>query len=1015
MRRILFIFISLLCAFSAVSQLTNPTNGVAESKPEFIGIRGVNLVVSSTQILENADLIIENGKISKVGQGLKFPDGAMVLEFHGEYIFPAFVELNSNLGVKAPPSDSKRNPYSPQFDTEKNGPYYWNESIHPEMRAIDLFDFENKDEAKLSALGFGFVVPHLMDGISRGTAPLVAIGNIPSADKTLNNDVAAFFSLHKGSSRQTYPSSQMGAIALLKQAFIDAQWYAASGKSPKNISMEVLANQMKSKVFFEAHDKLEVLRISKIVKEFNVQAAIFCGGDEYQRMTEIKAAGHEYILPLKFPDAIDVSNPYIAKEIPLSKLKHWEMAPANPYFFFKENIPFALTTHGIEKDKDFWQAIHKIISKGLPWQKALEGLTSYPATLIAMDKEIGTLESGKWASFNIYSTNPFVDKEAELLENWQLGNRNLIKKNLVNDIRGTYNIKLGTKLYTLKIGGSQSKLNAKVYPSADYKPKEKDTTEIACTIKFDDRDIVLQFNLNDANYSGAVLLSGKTYPKLGAMEGSGMLPNGEWVNWTAIKNTPHKDEKKNGETAAKTDSTSVQNLWFPHVAYGRDTIPTHDTYLIRNATIWTGEDQGIIENGDLLIVKGKIKFVGKGTINVPGGAKVIDAKGKVVTAGIIDEHSHIGISKGVNESGQSVTAEVSIGDVINPDDINIYRQMAGGVTCSQLLHGSANAIGGQSAIIKLKWGYDAEGLLLDDAPKFIKFALGENVKQANWGDYNSIRFPQTRMGVEQVYYDAFYRAKAYMETSGKKKKGEADTKKRDIELEVLAEILRGERFITCHSYVQSEINMLMKVADSMGFTLNTFTHILEGYKLADKMREHGAGGSTFADWWAYKYEVIDAIPHNASLLNEQGVVTAINSDDAEMGRRLNQEAAKSLKYGAMSPNDAWKLVTLNPAKLLHLDDRMGSLKVGKDADIVVWSDNPLSVNAKAEQTFIDGILFYDIRKQSEENMRNDSERSRIVSLILEAVKAGEKAVPYKTKKQPHYHCDTEENETDHVH
>ena len=287
----------------------------------------------------------------------------------------------------------------------------------------------------------------------------------------------------------------------------------------------------------------------------------------------------------------------------------------------------------------------------------------------------------------------------------------------------------------------------------------------------------------------------------------------------------------------------------------------------------------------------------------------------------------------INEGGHNSSAEVSIGDVVVANDINIYRNLAGGVTSIQILHGSANPIGGQSAIIKLKWGESANNLLNPNAKPFIKFALGENVKQSNWGSFS--RFPQTRMGVEQVYLDYFTRAKAY---DDKKKSGVAYRK--DLEMEVLAQIINKERFISCHSYVQSEINMLMKVAEQFNFNINTFTHILEGYKVADKMLEHGVGASTFSDWWAYKFEVNDAIPYNAAILHEVGVVTAINSDDAEMSRRLNQEAAKTMKYGGVSEEEAWKMVTLNPAKLLQIDDRVGSVKVGKDADLVLWNGHP---------------------------------------------------------------------------
>jgi hypothetical protein len=293
------------------------------------------------------------------------------------------------------------------------------------------------------------------------------------------------------------------------------------------------------------------------------------------------------------------------------------------------------------------------------------------------------------------------------------------------------------------------------------------------------------------------------------------------------------------------------------------------------------------------------------------------------------------------------------------------------------------------------------------------------VKQSNWGDFQRIRYPQTRMGVEHVFYYHFIRAREYGEIwqiynagmqAKKLKKNKPISPRRDLELEALLEILDSTRFITCHSYVQSEINMLMHVGDSMGFRVNTFTHILEGYKVADKMKKHGAGASTFSDWWAYKYEVNDAIPYNASLLNEQGIVTAINSDDPEMGRRLNQEAAKAVKYGETSQQDAWKMVTLNPAKLLHLDNRMGSLKVGKDADLVVWSDNPLSVNAKVEKTFVDGRCYYDAKRDVTLRKKLGEERSRLFQKMISETAKGKDTKKFKAKRAKEYHCDSVEDE-----
>ena len=391
-----------------------------------------------------------------------------------------------------------------------------------------------------------------------------------------------------------------------------------------------------------------------------------------------------------------------------------------------------------------------------------------------------------------------------------------------------------------------------------------------------------------------------------------------------------------------------------------------------------------------MVKNGKIEKIGKNLAS--GNLLTIDATGKHLTTGIIDEHSHIAATS-INEGGQNSSAEVTIEDVLDPEDINIYRNLAGGVTAIQILHGSANPIGGRSAIIKPRWGADAKGLLYKDAPKFIKFALGENVKQSNWQSYS--RFPQTRMGVEQLYVNYFTRAKEY-----EVKKLNGKPYRYDLEMEVLVEILNKERFISCHSYVQSEINMLMKVAERFNFRINTFTHILEGYKVADKMREHGVGGSTFSDWWAYKYEVKDAIPHNASIMAAAGVTVAINSDDAEMSRRLNQEAAKSIKYGGMSEEEAWKMVTLNPAKLLHLDDKVGSIKVGKDADLVLWSDHPLSVYAIAEKTLIEGAVYFDIEKDKLQRTAIKEEKNKLIKLMRDDKSKGvKKKIPVKKQKK----------------
>jgi imidazolonepropionase-like amidohydrolase len=352
---------------------------------------------------------------------------------------------------------------------------------------------------------------------------------------------------------------------------------------------------------------------------------------------------------------------------------------------------------------------------------------------------------------------------------------------------------------------------------------------------------------------------------------------------------------------------------------------------------------------------------------------------------------------------------VRVGDNIDTEDINIYRALAGGVVAVQVLHGSANPIGGQSALIKLRWGESPEKMKIAGADQFIKFALGENVKRTS--NASSIRYPQTRMGVEQTYVDAFTNAREYEKKWNAYNGLSADQKKlavkprRDLATEAMLEILNKKRFITYHSYVQSEINMLMNVAEQFNFRVNTFTHILEGYKVADKMRAHGVGASTFSDWWNYKWEVRYAIPYNAAIMHKEGVLTSINSDDAEMGRRLNQEAAKSIKYGGMSEEDALKMVTLNPAKMLHLEKDMGSIKVGKSADVVLWSANPLSIYAKAEKTIIDGKVYFDIETDKLMNKEIEMERMRIIQKMKNAKKGGGSTQRAASSIRHQFHCE----------
>ncbi|MBL4623965.1 MAG: amidohydrolase family protein [Flavobacteriales bacterium] len=998
-----------------MAQETFPVNGTHNENHNYYYFTNATIHVDFETTIEKASLLVQNGYVVAVGADIEKPKGSVKVDLKGKHIYPSFIDPYSNYGM--PKIEKKKRDWSPQIESKKEGAFTWNQALNPEVDAAKLFKVDAKTSKELRANGFGAVLTHQMDGIIRGTSTGVLTGDGNENKMMIAGYSAAMYSFKKGSSTQDYPGSLMGAIALLRQTYYDAEWYMSlQNENEYNLGLDAfLANQTLPQIF-AVTDYLSAVRADRIGDEFGMQYVIKGSGDEYKNIKYVQSTNAAFILPLNFPKAYDVTDLYDALIVTTEDMKHWELAPTNPAIFEQNNIPFAFTADGLKKKESYLTNIRKAIKNGLSETYALKAMTYNPASLIGLDRELGTLEPGRIANFLITSDNIFKD-DSKIYENWVKGEKYIIKDMNVLDLKGTYSVNVDGKKYMLTVTGADGKFKGSI---------KNDTTKIKTTVKLDGQLIAISFTADDETYNGLVSLSGKVNFKSGIWDGRGQVPGGGWVKWGAIKQKEKKEEGESGEE--KADSISIlesqisNSVWLPNMAFGFDSMPTQQTVLIENATVWTNDSVGILKNASVLIQDGKIAAVGSQLKfdELPRETIKIDAKGKHVTPGIIDEHSHIAISRGVNECTQAVTAEVSIGDVVNSDDINIYRQLAGGVTASQLLHGSCNPIGGQSALIKLRWGASPEEMKIKGTDGFIKFALGENVKQSNHGDASRIRFPQTRMGVEQVYYNAFTRAQEYeLEWSEfflyydrlkKKEKDLAVPPRKDLELDALVQIMNERRFISCHSYQQSEINMLMHIGDSMGFRVNTFTHILEGYKVAEKMKAHGAGGSTFSDWWAYKYEVNDAIPYNGALMHQQGIVTAYNSDDAEMGRRLNQEAAKAVKYGGVSEEEALKFVTLNPAILLHLDHRMGSITVGKDADIVLWTDHPLSVYARAEKTFIDGICYYDAQTDLELRKREQAERARLIAKMLAAKKGGAPTQKPVKKEQKLYHCDTVDSE-----
>ena len=994
MKKIGLMFVGLLLLNFVQAQETFQVNGVGDKRDGCYAFTNATIVKDAQTTIKNATLLIRDGKIIAVGEGVAVPADAVVVDCKDKFIYPSFIDAYTDYGM--PQQQRAQAGFSfggpGQLTNNQKGAYGWNQALKSDVEGHKLFSVDEARAKSFRETGFGTVLTHQKDGIVRGTGTVVALANNKDNFVVVKEKAASLLSFNKGTSTQTYPSSLMGSIALLRQTYLDAAWYknnpAATGLQGDgvNITLQSFNNNMSLPQIFDpadrgAGDVWGVMRADRIGDEFGVQYIIKATGKEYQRIKEVAATKAPLIVNLNFPVAMDVEDPADARLVSLQDMKHWELAPTNPGAIEKAGIPFCLTSSDLRDAKSFLSSVRKAIENGLSEKAAMDALTKTPATWFGVYDKVGSIEAGKLANF-IITTGPVFAEKTTLLQNWVLGEKHAVNESAWTSVNGNYTLTLNTQ--TPQTFAFEIKSNNSATVIA------KDT--VAATFSYDGKVVKFSFapekrSRNNIRFTG--FNAGNTF------NGTAQDADGNNFTWTAVYASASKSDNASnaggrgrmgaGGNGGGAGAGKMGKVTFPMMGFGVDSLQTNaQSYLIKNATVWTSEKEGILQQTDVLVKNGKIAKVGKNLSDAK--ATIIDATGKHVTAGIIDEHSHIA-SASTNEGGQSVTSEVRIQDNINPDDIDIYRQLSGGVTTSHILHGSANTIGGQTQLIKLRWGADDAGLLFKGADPFIKFALGENVKRTSSSQGNN-RYPDTRMGVEQVLNDAFARAKAYEAALAKN-----PTTRRDLELDALVEIMNKKRFITCHSYVQSEITATMRVAEKYGFKVNTFTHILEGYKVADKMKAHGVAASTFSDWWAYKVEVTDAIPYNAAIMTKVGLNVAINSDDAEMARRLNQEAAKSVKYGGLSEEEALKMVTINPAKMLHVDSKVGSIKAGKDADLVVWSDNPLSIYAKAEKTMVDGIVYFDREKDAQMRKQVQAERSRLIAKMAGEKRAGRPTIP----------------------
>lgn len=1008
-----------------------PATGLREVPGGSVALVGARVVVAPGRVLERATLIVADGRVVAVGSELELPAGARRLDLAGRTLLPGFVDPWSEYGLpESGASAARENGRQPQYDRSGRGDASWNDAVRAERRAAEGFEPTPERARPLLERGVTTALTVRRDGIFRGRAAVVSVAPGTPAERILIADGPQVLAFDKGSSSQAYPTSLMGSIALVRQTLSDARWLvradAAWRRDPKqqrpraDAGVAALAADLFAAgprlAFFETEDEASLLRAAALGRELGVPWVHVALGLTGGRLDEIGALDAPLVLPIALPETPDVATADAERDVELTRLRAWERAPALAAELARRGVRFAFTFAGAGEPREAFAALYSRVERGLAPDRALAALTTEPARLLGLEREVGTLEPGRRADFLIADGDP-LSGTGRLLAVWVGGEPALELEPLdAFDARGRYALAVGGRELALELSGATRAQLEGHLEAAGASEAGEGAAPPAAPARVPFAGVAVEpYRVTFRGELAPLGLAGTWRFALGVEAGRAVVevtgPDGR-VERSRLDRlgeaAPPERERAREPAAVHARRT------YPDAPFGLPEPPRPESVLVRGATLWTSGPEGVIEGGDLLVEDGRIAALGRG-LEAPAGARVIDAAGRHVTPGLIDEHSHLAIEGGVNESSHPVTSEVRIGDVIDESDVGIYRALAGGTTVAQLLHGSANPIGGQAQVIKLRWGASAEQLKLEDAPPSIKFALGENVKQSNWAE-QSDRYPKSRMGVEARIRDAFLTARDARDARRRFESLPAGERerlvppRRDLQLEALEEILDGRREIHCHSYVQSEILALMRLGEELGFRVKTFTHVLEGYKVAPEMAAHGAGGSSFADWWAYKFEVYDAIPHNVCLMQRAGVLASVNSDSDELIRRLNQEASKSILHCGMDEQEALRLVTLNPARQLGIDHRVGSLEPGKDADFVIWSGHPLSTLARVEQTWVDGALRFSRALDAELRAADAAERAALVQKAL-AAGAGEGGGKRSERGRPRgrpsegWHCD----------
>ena len=965
----------------------------APERPPYYAIRDARVVVGDGTVHERATVVVADGLIEAVGPGVKIPAEAWEIDGSGWTVYPGLIDAMSQVGVKQPQesSSSGSDRSGGGGSASEPAPVFGPESrprTRPWMDAAHML-VEEPQVGPWREAGFTAALAVPGDAFFAGWAALIHFGEGDPEDRVLASGVAQRVEVENEGDFRTFPSSLMGVLSYLDQTLLDSRHAARAEalyrEDPKgrerphyDRSLDALRRALDEKTPFllPAVTDLEIDRMLGLAKEHGLEPWIYGGHGGYARVEALAAAKASVILNLAWPEAEKGRDPEADTAFP--ELYHRRMALETPKRLVDAGVPFAFSSGGLSSPDKVFDGVRKAIDAGLTPEAALDALTIGAARLLGREASLGSVEVGKVANLLVANAEPWAEDvevaavfvDGHLYQERQAEDDSEAEPPAA-DVSGTWVIEMetpgGPREQTLELEMAD---DGKV--TGDVRSGRGDSTVNKGRMSGNQLTFESTRSMRSRSFEVRYTLEidGET---LSGSAGGGPVRFPVEGKRTARAEASDQDSDEGGE-----DEVTVAELEAVMDRY-HGPVRQLGTFAITNARVHTLTGS-VLENGTVVVQDGKIQAVGQ-EVKIPRGAEVIDADGGSLIPGIVDAHSHISIEGGGNEGSLAVSAMVTIQDVIDPWDIAIYRALAGGVTLVNVLHGSANPIGGGNAVLKLRWGQDAAGMRVEGAPPGIKFALGENPKRSRSANRRPRRYPATRMGVMDVIRQALSEARDYakawqeFEEAGDSK---ALPPRRDLKLERLAEILSGERLVHAHCYRADEILQLLRLAEEFDFQVATLQHVLEGYRVADEIAAHGAGASTFSDWWGFKIEAFEAIPYNAALMTERGVLVSINSDSGEEMRHLNQEAAKAVKWGGMDEEAALALVTLNPAKQLGIDDRVGSIEVGKDADLVLYDGPPLSAFSVVQKTFVDGDLYFDLEADRERQAALDDIKERLM-------------------------------------